>query len=337
MVSPWAPWVVIAIVAFAAAAGWWIVWNRRRRRVDETHVANTGYLETLPSFKKRLAMHRVAALGLTSLVGVSTLFTALLAGRPVDIYTTNEQMASRDIVLCLDVSGSMFSFDSAVMDVYSEMVEAFDGERVGLNIWNSTTRVVFPLSDDYAMIQDELEYGSEVMGTDYFSFNTSNQAMQALDEWIAGTWSDTAAGSSLIGDGLASCVLAFDAADKERSRTIILATDNEVSGTSVFSLQEAGELAAERDVRIHAIYASEFPSALYRDEYEQVVRDNGGLFYELGDPSAAEAIVDEITSQQLAELDAAPETHELDRPDRFYPWLVLFVAGLVAVAWRTRS
>lgn len=337
MVSPWAPWVVMSVVALAGALGWLVVWNRRRRGVDQTHVANTGYLQKLPSFQKRLALHRVAALGLTALVAVSSLFTALLAGRPVDIHTTNEKLANRDIVLCLDVSGSMFMYDSAVLDVYAEVVDAFDGERVGLSIWNSTSRMVFPLSDDYAMIEDELSYGSDVMATDIWSLTTSNSAFQAVEEWIAGTWSASASGSSLIGDGLASCVLAFDVADQERSRTIILATDNEVSGDSVFSLPEATQLAADRNVRIHAIYAAEFPNSIYRDEYEQSVTSHGGYFYELEDPGAAQSIVNEITSQQAAELNATPETVETDRPDRFYPWLVVFVAGLVLVAWRTRS
>ena len=63
--SPWAPWVVLGMVALAAVGGWLLVARRRRDSRDRTVVANTGYLYALPSFRRRLAMHRIAALGVT--------------------------------------------------------------------------------------------------------------------------------------------------------------------------------------------------------------------------------------------------------------------------------
>lgn len=337
MVSPWAPWVVVGIVALAAVLGWvWVV-RRRTSARQRTYVANSGYLYELPSFRRRLLLHRFAALALTSIVAVATLFTALLAGRPVDRYTTNERMATRDIVLCLDVSGSMISFDSEVLRTYSQMVDSFDGERIALNIWDFTTRQVFPLTDDYAMVKQELELGAEITSIGLFSITITQGAIEKYEEWVSGTFSYTSSGSSLIGDGLASCVLSFDLAEEDRSRTIILATDNEPFGDSVFSLEEAAELAEERDIRIHAIYASEFPYALYRNEYEDVITSRGGLFYELSDSNAVPAIVQEITSREAVELDATSKVLEIDRPDRYYPLLVVFVGALVLAAWRARA
>ncbi|MDO5495011.1 MAG: VWA domain-containing protein [bacterium] len=337
MVSPWAPWAVAALVVVAAAVGWFLVVRERRRGRRHRLVANSAYLYTLPSFRRRLNLHRFAALGLTMIVGGATVFTALLAGRPVDRYTTNERMATRDIVLCLDVSGSMISFDSQVLRVYSQMVDSFDGERIALNIWDFTSRQVFPLTDDYAMVKDELELGAEITSIGLFNWSATRGAIERYEEWMAGTYPPNATGSSLIGDGLASCVLAFDLDDEERSRTVILATDNESFGNSVFTLQEAAELAEERGVRIHAIYASEWPIASSRDEYEEVVTSRGGLFYELSDADAADAIVAEITSQDAVDLDATPRVIEVDRPDRYYPWLALLVGGLVIAAWRART
>nr|NLD40818.1 VWA domain-containing protein [Actinomycetales bacterium] len=335
--SPWAPWVVVGIVAVAALLGWvWVV-RQRRGGSHRTYVANSGYLYGLPSFKRRLLLHRFAALGLTAIVAAATLFTALLAGRPVDRYTTNERMATRDIVLCLDVSGSMISFDSQVLRTYSQMVDSFDGERIALNIWDYTTRQVFPLTDDYAMVRDELEMGADITSIGLFSITITQGAIEKYEEWMAGTFPPNAQGSSLIGDGLASCVLSFDLEEEDRSRTVILATDNEPYGESIFSLQEAAELAEERGIRIHAIYASEFPYADYRDEYEQVITSRGGLFYELSNPSAVQEIVQEITTREAVELDATPKVVEIDRPDRFYPWLVLLIGGLVLAAWRARA
>ncbi len=55
-------------------------------------------------------------------------------------------------------------------------------------------------------------------------------------QFTAGTTANLS-GASLIGDGLASCALQFDAEDTERSRSIILATDNYVSGEPIYTLR----------------------------------------------------------------------------------------------------
>lgn len=336
MVSPWAPWVVAGIVALAGLLGWAIVARTRTRGRHRHNVANTGYLYSLPSFRRRLNLHRFAALGLTMIVGGATIFTALLAGRPVDRYTTNERLAQRDIVLCLDVSGSMITYDSQVLRTYSSMVDSFDGERIALNIWDFTTRQVFPLTDDYAMVKEELQLGAEItsIGT---SWTITQGAIEKYEEWMAGTQTPGSTASSLIGDGLASCVLSFDLQEEDRSRTVILATDNEPYGDSIFSLEEAAQLAEERGIRIHAIYASQWPTPRYRDEYEQVITSRGGLFYELSNANAVAGIVGEIQTREAVELDATPKVVEIDRPDRFYPWLVVLVGGLVVAAWRART
>src|SRR5699024_1854177 len=70
---------------------------------------------------------------------------------------------------------------------------------------------------------------------------------------FSGTFNRQIRASSLVGDGLASCVYAFDHPDQERPRAIILGTDNEVHGEGVYSLEDATDLAQERDVRVYAL------------------------------------------------------------------------------------
>lgn len=336
MVSPWLVWVAGALVVLGGIAGWFL-FRRRRQKGGHTYVANSAYIFSLPSFARRLTLARIAAMTLVTIVAVSAVVTALLAGRPVDRYLQDERMATRDIVLCLDVSGSMMPFDSEVLRRFAEMIPSFHGERIGLNVWNATTRVVFPLTDDYAMVEFELEQAAELLDMDIFSASTSSSSFRDLEEWLAGTMVYNSMNASLIGDGLANCALAFDLSDDERSRTIIMATDNQVAGQEVFTLPAAAEFAAERDITVHAIYAAEFGLASERDEYESVITGHGGLFYELADPDAADGIIDEITAQQAVELDANPKVVEIDRPDRYYSWLVGFVAVLIVAAWRLRA
>ncbi len=336
MVSPVLVWVAAAVVMVAGAAGWFVTRGRRDAR-DRIWVANSSYLFALPSFRRRLALRRAAAVGVTALVAGASLVAAVLVGRPVDRFTQDERMATRDIVLCLDVSGSMMPFDSQVMDSFVAMLPSFQGERIALNIWNATTRVVFPLTDDYVMVEEELTAGSQLLDLDIYSPLTTPDEFRRLEEWFAGTVSYSDSNSSLIGDGLANCVMSFDLADSQRARTIILATDNQVAGVPVFSLPEAAAFADERDIRIHAIYAAEFADAAARAEYEQVVTSRGGLFYELSDAAAVDGIIDDITAQQAEELESDPKVVEVDRPDRWYGWLVAFAALLVVGAWRLRA
>lgn len=71
------------------------------------------------------------------------------------------------------------------------------------------------------------------------------------EQWV-GTMNGV--GASLIGDGLASCVMRFDHADEQRARSIILATDNELNGSPpIVSLKEAADYSASKKIRIYTI------------------------------------------------------------------------------------
>ncbi len=336
MISPVLAWVAGALVVGAGLAGWFAA----RPRVEERRriwVANSAYVLALPAFRWRLLLRRLAVATVVAVVLLAGLVAAALAGRPVDRVVQDERLATRDIVLCLDVSGSMLPFDSSVLRAFQAMVPSFQGERIALNIWNATTRVVFPLTDDYALVEEELRRGAELLSLNLFSPFLGPEDIRLLEEWFAGTvsWSDSQ--SSLIGDGLANCVLSFDLADTERARTIILATDNQVAGIPVFTLAEAADFADERGVRVHALYAAEFAEPAARAEYEEVITSRGGLFYELSDAGAVAGIIADIQAQQAAELDSDPKVVEVDRPDRWYGWLVALVALLVLVGWRART
>lgn len=90
------------------------------------------------------------------LVVALALATALVA-RPSTVDEGEEKASSRDIVLCLDVSGSALPYDREVIDTYRQLVDSFKGERIGLSIFNSTSRTVFPLTDDYELVSKQLD------------------------------------------------------------------------------------------------------------------------------------------------------------------------------------
>ncbi len=338
MLMSWLIPVVLGLVLVAAVVGWFLPRSPRETR-EVRWVANTSYLTRLPTYRRRMRLFQVALGGLGVFGLVAALGTSLLLARPADRDVRAEVLATRDIVLCLDVSGSMIEFDTEIVQTFSRLVESFDGERIALSVWNSTSRTVFPLTDDYALVTEELESAARALDFDLDALFHSPEALDRLEEFVAGTMSLDPNSSSLVGDGLATCAYAFDDSDTERSRSIILATDNQVLGEPIYSLQEAADLVAERDIRLYGLFAAseESYSPANEEAYRQVVTGHGGLFYNADDPAAVDAIIEDIASQQAVELDADPEVVITDRPETVLWIAVAGVAGIILVGWRLRS
>ncbi|TDE98954.1 hypothetical protein EXU48_01810 [Occultella glacieicola] len=338
------PWAIAAVIAVAVAAlvAGWFARAAKRERTSVTWVANASYLTTLPSFRSRMSKYRVLLTGLAVVLVGAVVATGFLAARPVDKVTRSDELATRDIVLCLDVSGSMIEYDTQVVEKFLELLPSFNGERIALSIWNSTSRTVFPLTDDYDLVEEELRYAADALDFDLDSLDDLSFDPAAYDrllDFVLGTTGLGDSSSSLVGDGLATCALSFDLTDTERSRSIILATDNEVFGNEIYTLPEAGELVDERGITLHGFYAGEVTatSAAQEKEYRDVVELYGGLFYASDDPGAVDGIIDNITSQQAAELDANPEVVITDRPEEYFPWLMALLGIYLLAVWRLRT
>jgi hypothetical protein len=147
-------------------------------------------------------------------------------------------------------------------------------------------------------------------------------------------------GSSLVGDGLASCVTRFDRVETDRSRSIIFVTDNFVSGEQIFTLGEAAELAADRGVRVYGINPGDASQKDYLEafaiEFEEAMTASGGAYYALEDPAVVPAVVDSITAEQAAVIPGAAEIVRTEHPE--LPILIAFaaLAALMVLGWRLR-
>jgi Ca-activated chloride channel homolog len=338
VVTPWLVPVVLVAIAAAAALGWFLH-RPERRAAAVTWVANSGYLRSLTGYRRRMRVLRGGIAAAAGALALASLATASLTARPVDRDVRSEVLATRDIVLCLDVSGSMIELDTEIVQKFSEMVDSFEGERIALSVWNNTSRTVFPLTDDYALVKDELDTAASALDFDLDAWVYDQEALKKLEDFLVGTVSLDNESSSLVGDGLATCALAFDAGDTERSRSIILATDNLVLGTPIYALPEAAQLAAERDITVHGMYASlsDADSASAKAEMQEVITSGGGLFFEADDPAAVDGIIEDIEAQQAIDLDADPQLVITDRPDRWYGWLVAGLGVFLLVVWRVRT
>jgi Ca-activated chloride channel homolog len=260
-------------------------------------------------------------------IALSATASGLLASRPVSSEVTQPQNYSRDIVLCLDVSGSMVEYDAEVIRQFEALAKEFAGERIALVLWSSSAVQTFPLTDDYDYLVAQLALVREGM------------ELSVQDDYSGYPyWNGTlvAEGASLIGDGVASCVMSFDRLDTRRSRTIILATDNVINGEPLVTLEEAGEYATEREVRIFSINPTPELAPSEARELEEVSLDTGGGYYELSDTGAVPRIVDGLLEEQATAIESAPTIEYTDVPGGAYGWAVFGFLVLLVVAWRVR-
>lgn len=322
---PWLPGAALLALVLALLIGWTLP----RRRAGGPTVANTEELWHSPAVRPWVRRYRAWRLGALAVVGLTLWTAAQVAAQPAQVEERSRVLANRDIVLCLDVSGSMASFGSQVADTFLTLVDSFEGERIAMSIFNSTSATVFPLTDDYELVRERLEEGKRALG---------RPGSQAYWDFVAGV-DGIPDQASLIGDGLASCGLLFDQFDAERSRSIIFSTDNAVFGQPIYTLPQATDLVMARGVVVHGLFGFDpaYTGQFERLEMRSEVLRSGGLFFELDDPGLVDAIIEDVQSYQEVDMEAEPERIRVDANDALIRWLALGVLGVLLVGWRLRS
>ena len=313
------PWVVVpGLVAILLVA--LVVWLVLRRRGEPAPVAlaNTELLRGLPEYRRAVRRHRWLVAGGVSLVALLAVAAVVGAARPVQRVTLVDQKDNRDIVLCLDVSGSMIDVDTEVVATFLRLAEGFRGERISMVVFNSSAVPVFPLTDDYDFVSDQLRRAQR-----------SLTLVDGKDPFFAGTLNG--AGSSLIGDGLATCVRSFDHPELDRARSVILASDNEAAGKSLFTLPEGGQLAKTAGIQVYGMNPSDNPSSSAAVEMRNVVESTGGIYFALNDVNAVRRTLEAVTSREATRIPTAPRTVIHDVPGVPIALAALAVIGFLAL------
>lgn len=335
-------WWLTLLLLLAGLAVWAITfWNRRAMRRSPVIVANSSFLEQLPSFVRSQRTARAVRVAQVATAVLGVVGASVLSGRVASERIETPDFASRDIVLCLDVSGSMYEYDTEILQTFAAMVDSFDGERLALSIFNSTSRTVFPLTNDYDLVKRELTEGAEAIDFDETGYRLGTRdydedKVRRYVDFVEGTRGiDDQA--SIVPDGLASCSLLFDQAEADRSRSIIFATDNEVNGTPIFTLQEAVDSVASRGIDLYTFYpgAFECTDTCFEELRTATETVDGGL-YQSSDPNAIPSIIEQIQRTQAELMGAEPTVVRNDHP---LPAFVIALLALVAVlllGWRNR-
>ena len=292
--------------------------------------ANNSFVKKLPHYK--LLVFEYFFLKVIAIVGIIGMIaaTTVLIAKPIKVNTETKEIHNRDIIIGFDVSTSLDSVSVEMCEQLQEFVGELKGERFGVVIFNGQGVRLVPLTDDYNYVISELDQIKKSIEA------YDNNFITDLDELtmyrFAGTFSDN--GSSLIGDGLASCLYSFTSFedDPDRARLIVLVTDNDVMGTEEVTVSEACQLCAYKGVKVFGI-APYFVAD--EDDFETAIKSTGGKYYNTRDDDAIEKIVEDVKDTDVS-ITYKTSTTVTDLPNAFIGILIAAAAVFPFAVWRLK-
>jgi Ca-activated chloride channel homolog len=255
----------------------WYVWQNRYLQV-EIKLPSTTVFNTLKRSYKQPLRHALFALRMIA-------YTALVlaVARPQSSSVT-ETISTEgiDIMLALDISGSMLSKDfspnrvGAAKKVAEDFIEGRPNDRIGLVIFSGEAYTECPLTIDHAVLENQLN-GIQI-----------------------GDLSDGTA----IGMGLGTALNRLKDS-KAKTRVIILMTDG-VNNMGFIDPLTAGELAQKMGVRVYTIGIGTNGIAPF-----PVMLPNGQIGFQNGQVEIGEDLLRQIASMTGGEYFRATDEKKL--------------------------
>ena len=229
------------------------------------------------------------------------------------------------------------------------IIPNIQGDRIGIVIFNTAPVVFCPLTDDYDYINEsldtiekQLEY---IIKNGYPSIiNKDDDDLNTAAFWNGGILDNNEErGSSLVGDGLAGTAFSFPdlKTNKDRTRIIIFATDNAVSGKEEVSLEDACLICKKYGIKLYAycptVEMNSYTSREKINSYKNAVEQQaGGKFY-LGDlKNMSSSIVDEIKEMKTSAVKTSKKTIITDYPEIVFIVLVVVFSASIFIEKRIK-
>ena len=224
-----------------------------------------------------------------------------------------------DIVLCIDVSGSMLAQDfkpdrlGAARNVALDFIERRKGDRIGLVVFSGESFTLCPLTTDKAVLRTQIE-------------SIQNGILQD---------------GTAIGSGLASGVDRLKNSTA-KSKVIILLTDGENTG-GLIDPQTAKELAKTYGIRVYTIGVGTKGMAptpyqtplgvqmmnekvsIDEDLLKQIAKETNGQYYRATDNAELQNIYASIDKLEKSKVQST--TFHI-RTEKFHPWVMAAIALL---------
>lgn len=233
-------------------------------------------------------------------------------GPPVEI-----TKSARDVILAIDISGSMdeadfFSEDgtriqrfAAVRNVVSSFVKARDGDRIALIVFGSQAYLQSPLTEDLTTIVDLLD----------------------------GTQVGMAGPHTALGDAMGLSIRTFEASEIEQ-RLLILLSDG-ADTASQMSPINAAEIAKSQGVEIYTIAVGD-PEATGENRVDvktlkEISRRTGGSYFFAGDLSGLTEVYDRI--ETLTPRAVETLSYRPSQSLTFLPLALAAILGFLAIVF----
>lgn len=275
----------------------------------------------LGRFKPMLFILRILA--------ITLIILGLTRPQTSDVNTRKKGIEGIDIVLALDISGSMKAVDfkpnrlEALKEVAQEFVEGRSNDRIGIVIYAGESFSQTPLTSDHKIV---------------------NTGLKSLN---FGMLEDGTA----IGMGLATAVNRLKDS-KAISKVIVLISDG-VNNMGLINPTDAAELAKKFNIKVHTIAVgtngvAPYPvgknrftgKTIYQnvpmevDEklLKDIAKNTGGQFFQANNKKALSSIYEEINQMETTEIEEIKYYHY----DEWFYYPVFIALGLLILEFVLR-
>lgn len=305
---PWVLWLLTLLVPLIA----WYIWKHRNANPTLGVSSLKAFSRMRPSWKVWL-MHFAFAL---QLIAIAAGIVALARPQTTDS-RRNTRILGTDIVIALDISGSMSASDfspnrfSAAKEVASKFISNRPDDNMSLVVFAGESLTLMPLTNDRAALVNTLK-GVE---------------MGLLQDGTA------------IGDGLSSAINRL-ASGNAKSKSIILLTDGTNNAGDV-PPATAAKIAAGKGIKVYTVGVGTDGSITVTDPYgfsstrletkideeslKNIAKETGGKYFRAKDERVLQQVFSEIDKLEKTQLDIDRYT-QFD--ENFMIWVAIAASAL---------
>ncbi|MGL2965486.1 vWA domain-containing protein [Flavobacterium sp. XGLA_31] len=294
----------------------WQIWKRKQQSA-------TLKISSVKGFKARKSIlaKLKPILFVMRLLALSSLIIAMARPRKVDISSQTKSTKGIDIVMAIDVSGSMLAKDlkpnrmEALKKVAENFVAGRPNDRIGIVLYASEAYTKTPVTSDKAIVQEAIQ---DIKYDNVLQDGTG------------------------IGMGLTTAVNRLKDS-KAKSRVIILMTDG-VNNAGFIEPETASQIAKEYGIKVYTIGIGTNGDAMFPYAYapnggflfrmmpveidvnllQSIARNTGGKYFRANSNSKLQSIYDEINKLETTEIQ---ELKFYDYDEKYRPFV--WIAGIL--------
>ena len=322
--------IFIIIIAISIIIYFVLSKKKKEKFSIGSKIANTNYLKNSNYYKKKIKEYSFIKNFIYVVFITSIIVSTILISRLVKVQTINNDQYNRDIFLCMDVSASVDELNLELVESLKNTVKKLNGERFGISIFNTSSVTLVPLTDDYDYVINTLNEIKKSIKANNLSYQSDedDNFFYVRNYIYSGTLEgNETRGASLIGDGLASCVYSFSNLDEERTRIIILSTDNDLAGTPIVTLDKAAKISKSKVFGI----GTKIMKNNDRIAFKNAVENTYGKLYEHSN-STVDNIVKDIEATSKSLLKNQTVTKKVDIPQIPFIILIISITGFIIIS-----